>query len=543
MNLKNIKIIEFFNSEYQGAKGKIIIAITLESICIVLLLVLAIYSAQKAGNISIGSEIGIYIFYLLICIMAIFCKIYALNKATTITEDVVSKVRVRLTDKLRHTELEFIEQADKGNIYARITQDTEIISQASPNIMNTFESAIAAGAVFLYMSSISMLGFGIALFSIISTYSAFFFNYSKIKEELRKVRDKEAKFSILLNELLTGFKEIKINTKKNNALFSDIEMLAEEMEQMHLFAKIKFDENIVLTMILQLFAIAIVIFLVPLFSSTSNEIITELVTCLLFIMGLSGIALRGTFIHLQANVAIENLEKLEQMITVSKISPLLDNEHHFNDFKEISLHSTYFQYKDQHRKVLFALSPINLTIKQGDIIFIVGENGSGKSTFVKLLTGLYLPTKGVIKIDDIEIDTDNYQSYRELFSIIFTDFHLFKKLYGLEPMEKEKVQKYLKMMQMQEKTHYTNGSFTNIQLSSGEKKRLAYITAILEDKPVFVFDGWAADQDPYFKKYFYEVLLQNLKAMGKTVITVTHNDQYFHLAERVIKIEKGKISY
>ncbi|MCK5926529.1 MAG: ATP-binding cassette domain-containing protein, partial [Methylococcales bacterium] len=162
-------------------------------------------------------------------------------------------------------------------------------------------------------------------------------------------------------------------------------------------------------------------------------------------------------------------------------------------------------------------------------------------TFLKLLVGLYYPTEGAIYVDDDVIDDYNYQDYRELFSIIFTDFHLFDRLYGVENIESEQVNFWLKKMRMDKITRFKNGRFTNTDLSTGQRKRLAFIAAILEDKPILILDEFAADQDPDFRKYFYETVLLELKSMGKTVIAVTHDDHYFHISDRVLKMDGGQL--
>jgi len=190
---------------------------------------------------------------------------------------------------------------------------------------------------------------------------------------------------------------------------------------------------------------------------------------------------------------------------------------------------------------LFSVGPLDMTLNQGEMLFIVGGNGSSKSTLLKLLTGLYYPATGFLSVDDDEIDQSHYHNYRELFSIIFTDFHLFDKLYGLHQIDEQLLKSLLHSMQLDKKTHYLDGQFTNLNLSTGQKKRLAFITAILEDKPIYVFDELAADQDPAFRQYFYEVVLQELKQQGKTIIAVTHDDKYFHVADRVLKMEYGQI--
>ena len=146
-------------------------------------------------------------------------------------------------------------------------------------------------------------------------------------------------------------------------------------------------------------------------------------------------------------------------------------------------------------------------------------------------------------MDEEEIDSSNYQQYRELFSIILTDFYLFKKLYGLGEIDAKKMKELLKEMGLFNKTKFIDNAFTNRNLSTGQKKRLALINTILEDKDIYVFDEWAADQDPTFRKYFYEVILKDLKADGKTIIAVTHDDHYFHVADRVIKMEYGEMKF
>jgi putative ATP-binding cassette transporter len=200
-----------------------------------------------------------------------------------------------------------------------------------------------------------------------------------------------------------------------------------------------------------------------------------------------------------------------------------------------------FHYRDKSGKTLFSLSSINLTLKQGEMLFIVGGNGSGKSTLLKLLTGLYYPATGFLYVDDDEIDSSNYQSYRELFAIIFTDFHLFDRLDGLGEVDESRLKSLLRLMELNKKTKYIDGKFTNLELSTGQKKRLAFIAAVLEDKPIYIFDELAADQDPQFRKQFYEVILPDLKKQGKTIIAVTHDDKYFHVADRVLKMEYGQL--
>jgi putative ATP-binding cassette transporter len=177
---------------------------------------------------------------------------------------------------------------------------------------------------------------------------------------------------------------------------------------------------------------------------------------------------------------------------------------------------------------------ILVSVKPNELLFIVGGNGSGKSTLLKILVGLYAPETGRILLDGEIVHREDLPVYRSLFPIIFTDFHLFDRLYGLQNIDQHVVEDLLAAMRLEHVTRIEDGRFQSTDLSTGQKKRLALIVALLEHRPVLVFDEVAADQDQGFRKYFYEVLLPQLQSEGKTIVAVTHDDHYFHVANRVL---------
>jgi len=175
-------------------------------------------------------------------------------------------------------------------------------------------------------------------------------------------------------------------------------------------------------------------------------------------------------------------------------------------------------------------------------MFVVGGNGSGKSTFVKLLTGLYVPQAGKIYMGGALVSDDNQEWYRQHFSVVFSDFYLFDDLLGLtSPDVDAEARKYLAVLQLAEKVKVSRGKLSTTALSQGQRKRLALLTAYLENRPIYVFDEWAADQDPQYKEIFYMQLLPELRAKGKAVVVVTHDDRYFHLGDQVIKLDSGRV--
>lgn len=538
--MKQIKLINFFDREYDGPKIKIVVSAGIGGLSFGVLLYVINQAAEIASVTGPTIQWRLMVIYMLVCVVNIVLKQYTLNKTVTVAETAVYNVRVRLIDKIRHADLQFIESKKKGEIFARVAQDTQVIAQASPNLVNTFDSLIATFAVLLYIGFISKTGFIIGFITIIALYTILFNGYFKIKENLKEARLKEADFFNALHDTIAGFKEIRINSRKNQALFTDIEMLAEESKHIKTKAEISYDNNIIIYLAFYETALALMIFIVPLFSRYHGENLIKIVTAMLFILGSLTIAFRGLYAVLKANVAVDNLEKLE--IELNDINTDGSTSLMSRPFKKIRLQSITFQYTGKYKDSLFTLGPVNLTIHQGEILFIIGGNGSGKSTLLKIIAGLYYPMAGgAIYLDNEIITQSNYQTYRELFSIIFTDFHLFKKLYGLDSVDEAYVKVLLKEMDIHQKTDYKNGRFTNIDLSTGQKKRLAYITALLEDRPIYIFDEWAADQDPVYKKYFYDRFLKDLRTMNKTVIAATHDDHYFDKADRVIKMEEGKI--
>ena len=190
----------------------------------------------------------------------------------------------------------------------------------------------------------------------------------------------------------------------------------------------------------------------------------------------------------------------------------------------------------------FALGPIDLTLHAGELVFLIGGNGSGKSTFVKLLTGLYPPESGQIMLDGHAIAPADLATYREQFSVVFSDFYLFDTLAGLGGEDLDsRAQEYLRLLDLSHKVQVTRGVFSTTALSQGQRRRLALLGAYLEDRPIYVFDEWAADQDPNYRQIFYSRLLPELKARGKTVVVITHDERYFHLGDRVIKLDYGRI--
>lgn len=533
-----MNILQFFEQESDVSKTRIFFMITISGLTNALLLIIVNVAAENILNQNL--EERFFFLYLITFMLFVYAQQDTLYSTTLAIEKAIRKVRLRIVDKIRHSELLFIENMERGSIYTKLTQDTNTISQYAIAITNLGQSAIVLVFSFLYLAWLSLLSFFL-LTIFMGVVLWIYFSHLKIfYKELQKVSKKEAEFFDSLNDVLGGFKEIKVNHRKNEEVFSHIDAISDETTQFKMNFGIKVVRHTMYFQVAFYFFMTILIFILPIFTPVYSNIIFKLTTVIFFIIGPINQFVTGISMVARTNVAVRNLYQLEQQVDefVNYRLPITSEL----QFKDIKLDQITLDYTDKNGKPLFSVGPINMTINSGEILFIVGGNGSGKSTLLKLLSGLYYPVTGCIYLDNEEVDYTNYQEYRELFSIIFTDFYLFDKLYGLPSIEEKQVKTLLQTMELDNKTKYTDeGKFTTINLSTGQRKRLALVMALLEDKPIYLFDEWAADQDPHFKKYFYEVILKNLKQQGKTIIAATHDDKYFEIADRILKMEYGQL--
>lgn len=251
----------------------------------------------------------------------------------------------------------------------------------------------------------------------------------------------------------------------------------------------------------------------------------------------------GAFI--QADVAIKRVRNFGLSLIEEKPDSNVDlSTNDLRKYNTVRLEGIVYSYHTPEDDSHFKLGPISLTFNSNELVFLVGGNGSGKSTLVKVLVGLYKPDEGEIYLDDMLITDKELGRYRQQFTVVFQDFWLLESLLGLEghrDLDRD-ANRWLELLQLDKKVKVKNGNLSTVELSRGQKKRLALLTGLMEDRPFYVFDEWAADQDPVYRQVFYKEVLPNLKKRGKMIIVITHDDRYWHLADRLIKFDSGQIS-
>ncbi|NQY10034.1 MAG: cyclic peptide export ABC transporter [Flavobacteriales bacterium] len=514
-----------------------------------LLLAVINYSTAKMVKEASGDDAESAFNFKFIIIFAIVFLIYIITKSRALkltasfAENIVFNIRERIVKQLMNTELNQFEDLGRAEIYTRLTNDTNELSSSGSFIANGIQSAVLVFFAIIYLGSINMTAVFVTVGMLTIAISNYFISSKKLQSEIGEAISLETVYFDKLNEVTGGFKEIKLNLKKKYDLFvGKLQSIAAELRDKKILTTEKTTYYFVFAQAFFYGLLGVMVYVVPVLDKKVLTDLAKITPTILFIIIPLSEAIGALEVVNKATVAITNLDELEQRLTENNAGKVEDPVIMgiFNDFKKVHFNDLRFAYRNKEGQDQFSIGPIDFEVNRGDIIFIIGGNGSGKSTLVKLLTGLYPPTSGDITIDDTIITNTNIQEYRELYSVIFADFFLFSELYGVRDLTDNTVIQLLKKMQLSDKTGYKDGAFLNLNLSTGQRKRLAMIATILEDKNILVFDEWAADQDPEFRKYFYEELIFEFKKQGKTIIAITHDDHYFDKADVIYKMEYGK---
>ncbi|CAM2070633.1 Cyclic peptide export ABC transporter [Sulfidibacter corallicola] len=538
-----MKLLQLFRKEADSSGTPLIVMTILSGLANAGILAVINSAADQALDSGAASFRMLAIFLLAICVFFISKK-YALLETAVLVQKVIENIRARIINKIRAADLRTIETLGESEIYNRLTQDAQTISSGAPMIVNALQSAVMLFFCVLYLIALSKLAFLITVGMIVAAIFVYFSNQREVTRNIALATDQETEFFSSLNNVLQGSKELKVNQSRNDDLYNNYVLrILSKTKDLKIVSEKLLLSNFMFTQAFYYVLLAVIVFLLPKLGHISGDVITKTTAAILFIVGPLEMLVAAIPSLARTNVSIDNIEDLERKLDkyTRRDAPV---EQHVTErlarFETIDLCNLVFSYGHQKGRDTFTLGPVDLTIHAGEVLFIIGGNGSGKSTVMKLLTGLYYPDSGSVLVDGEPIDENNYQSYRELFSIIFTDFHLFDRFYGLQDVEPQLIHNFIKEMQLSGVVGYKSGRFTNLDLSTGQRKRLAMINSFLEDKPVCIFDEWAADQDPGFRRHFYEHMLPKLKREGKTIVAVTHDDHYFHCADRVLKMDMGK---
>ena len=444
------------------------------------------------------------------------------------------------------TPLRRLEEIGASKLLTTMTADVITIADVLTNLPSFITDIFIVTGCLIYLAWLSWQPFvfllGVILFSMVTVQLM----QLPGKRILMRLREGVDVLYEHFRSLIEGIKELKLHQARRKAfLEEEFTATARSIRRHKVKAVTFFAVSGGWAGLLLFGALGALIFALPSVINISVEVTTGYVMTTLYMSGsLSNLI---TFLSeiASANVCVKKLSSLQLVLAAEKAEYNTCPETTvLYSWKSLELVGVTHSYKGDNGSNKFVLGPLDLTLTPGELIFITGGNGSGKTTLAKLLTGLYAPEGGEIRLNDQSIDDESRERYRQHFSAIFSDFYLFKKLLGLNmPDLDQQAEFYLKRLQLEDKTQVRDGNLSTVSLSQGQRKRLALLTAFLENRPIYLFDEWAADQDPFFRDFFYKTLLPELKLSGKTVIVISHDDRYYGIGDRVIKLEYGKLEH
>jgi putative ATP-binding cassette transporter len=448
-------------------------------------------------------------------------------------------------DQIRHSELLALEGIGRSRIISAITGDAAILTQASNTLCYSVQAPILIIFVAIYIAYLSFAAFAISVIIVGLAGAIFHFRSRRLTKERSAAVEQERRLFDRLGDFLDGFKEVRLHGGRSTDLFDDAVEISRAAANIKIRAQAETFRLIASSQTYMYLLLAAVVFVAPAFSqSLGGESITKTTTALLFVIGAYFGLVQSIPILLNANAAADRLAKLESDLRVT-VATEAEPTAVLTRFDTIEMRRVVFRYTDRFSDTSFQIGPLDFTLKSGELVFITGGNGSGKSTFLRVLAGLYPPDAGEITLDGVPVNDGNRDQYRALMSGIFFDYHLFGRLYGIPDPDPALVSRLLRQFRLEDKTSLLDGGvFRTLDLSGGQRRRLALIVSLLEKRPILLLDEWTAEQDPEFRQKFYEQLLPEILQAGVTIVAITHDDRYLdelNLPARRIRMDEGRI--
>ncbi|WP_024529453.1 multidrug ABC transporter permease/ATP-binding protein [Serratia fonticola] len=452
----------------------------------------------------------------------------------------VYRLRGQLVKRILDTHIERLEQLGSASLLASLSSDIRNITIAFVRLPELVQGGILTLGSAAYLGWLSPAMLGVTAIWVTVTIFGSWYLVSRVYSHLSSVREAEERLYLHYQAAIDGRKELALNRDRAKMLFQQAYQPDAGDYRYHIIRADTFHLSAVnWSNIMMLGAIGLVFYMANSLGWANTTVAATYSLTLLF--------LRTPL--LQAVGAFPTLIAAEVAFNKVKTLKLADYDPAFpapkaRAWQTLELCDVAFHYAAGEQQSGFAVGPINLTLRRGELVFLIGGNGSGKSTLAMLLTGLYVPVSGQILLDGQPITVADREDYRRLFSAIFTDFHQFHHLLGPqgEQPDAELVETWLQRLKMKSKLEFDGTRVTNPQLSQGQRKRLALLLAVAEKRDILLLDEWAADQDPQFRRTFYRELLPQLREMGKTVFAISHDDHYFEHADRLLQMRDGHLS-
>ncbi|CAG4917654.1 cyclic peptide export ABC transporter [Paraburkholderia saeva] len=490
-----------------------------------------------------------------LCVLALAGEVISDIGNNLVGQRVIAALRKNLCEKIMAAPIGQIEQFRSHRLVTALNQDIDTISAFSFMFSSlAIATATIVGCLgYLFVLSPAMLVIAlvaIALGSLAQTLAR--------RAGIRRfgaAREAEDRLQKHYRSITDGAKELRLNGQRRRFVFEhELSGTIDTIFRLRVRAANVFVSANAFGSLLFFVVVGLMLMLQTRSPGADRTVITGFVLVLLYMKGPIQEIIGALPSMGRAQVAFQRIAQLSARFSTREPSLVAANQNMSHAalpdvFDTIALADVRYQFAgplDERDAAApgssgFELGPLSLTVERGETLFIVGENGCGKTTLIKLLLGLYQPDAGQLLLNGEPVGDEHLDAYRQLFSAVFSDYYLFDTLVPGEAILTAEAQAYLERLEIAHKVSIRDGAFTTTDLSTGQRKRLALVHAYLERRPVMVLDEWAADQDPTFRRIFYTEILPDLKRQGKTLIVISHDDRYFSAADRYIRLEEGRI--
>lgn len=534
-----MKVIAFFFRHSRKAVLLSVIAGILSGACNAALL--AVINAVLRTSAPTSKLMWSFIALCALLPVTRFSSEFLLNR---LGQSAMYDLRMKLSTQIMAAPLRHLEGLGAPRLLAALTDDVPAITNAILIIPLICINVSLVIACLVYMGILSPWLLGIVLSFMILGIITYQIPILKVQKLFGLARKDTDVLQTHFRALTQGTKELKLHSGRRDEFVNNVlRLTADSLQRKNIAGQNLYSAASSWGQTLIFVVVGLILFLLPALQRLSGGMMVAYALTLLYLMTPMQVILNALPPMSRAYVALKKTEELGFTLSSQEAETGGKTAASPGDWHTLELRSVSHVYHREGEGENFVLGPLNLSFKPGELVFIVGGNGSGKTTLVKLLTGLYVPEGGKIWLDGRPMEPADREFYRQHFSAVFSDFYLFEELLGLlDPDLDGRAREYLEQLKLSHKVGIVDGKLSTTDLSQGQRKRLGLLTAYLEDRPIYIFDEWAADQDPQFKAVFYLQLLPELRAKGKTVFVITHDDRYYPVADRIIKLDDGQIT-
>lgn len=476
-----------------------------------------------------------------LCVLVFVARTLSELQLVQLSQQVVGALRSDLARRIVASPLSRVEQHGAHRLLAALTEDVQKIAALLTRLPTFCINAAVAVGCFAYMGWLSWPLMLAALGCVGTAVGGFCLAQGRAQRALQQSRSAGDELYKHFIAVTQGTKELQLHQGRRRIFLGErLDRTIARMRTHFVAGMTIYAVAESLALLVFFVFIGVLIFWPGATAAAGSAVLTGYALTFLYLITPIEVLVNTAPDLGQFRIALRALAELELSLhrVHDDAAPALPG----GPLRVLSLRGVTHAYRSEHEDGSFLLGPLDLSLRPGEIVFITGGNGSGKTTLAKLLAGLYRPDSGSIHVNDLPVADGHTESYRQLFACVFSDFFLFDELLGLDdPQLEPKARELLAKLRLDHKVSLREGRFSTVQLSQGQRKRLALLAAVLEDRPIYLFDEWAADQDPTFKRVFYTEILPFLKERGKAVVAITHDDAYFSQADRHIKLESGRI--